>query len=66
MFKRLVSFLVIFCLFATSFVSTVFGDDEYKFLIDGEETELLNIIKKDDIYMISSENITALVNTPQI
>ena len=57
MFKRLVSFLVIFCLFATSFVSTVFGDDEYKFLIDGEETELLNIIKKDDIYMISSENI---------
>lgn len=57
MLKRLTSFLVIFCLFSMYFVSTVFADDEYNFLIDGEETELLNIIKNDDIYMISSEGI---------
>lgn len=60
MLKRLVSFLMILSLFTLSFTSAVFADDEYKFLLNGEETNLLNIVKNNGVYMISSDSIRNL------
>ena len=60
MFKRLISFLIVLCLLTLSFTSVVFADDEYKFLINGEETNLLNIVRSNGVYMLSSDSIKNL------
>ena len=56
MFKRLISFIVMLCILAVSFTSAVFAQDEYTFLFNNEEADL-NIVKNNDVYMISSESI---------
>lgn len=60
MLKRLISFFTLLCLLTSLFTLTAFADDEYIFLLNGENTDLLDIVKNNDVYMISSDSIKNL------